>query len=566
MSNRPTLVLVACFIASACGADSRPVAETLPAVITPPAVISANDAVGITVGEAVAFDATKGGRAFSDPAAGGLRYAVTFGGNSGGLSSTNGLITGSATTPGVITATITATDSRGNTATDRFPIVVFAAGLFVPKLPAVSLRYTDADVPLPAHFNAVVNGVRVTATDNTPPSNPITNAAATLGRVLFYDPRLSANDGTPCSSCHIQSLGFSDALRFSVGFAGGETGRHSPGLANARFYQSGRFFWDERAATLEEQVLGPIQNAVEMGMSLDTLMVKLRVTPYYPPLFAAAFGSTDITSDRVSRALAEFVRSFVSGASRYDRAFDAGGNANFSVVLTAQEQQGEQLFRSAGCAQCHTTVAQVSDAAHNVGLDAINFDLGTGRGAVKVPSLRNVAVRPSYMHDGRFTSLEQVVDFFDAGVKPNPDLDARLKAPDGTPRRLGLTSDQKTALVAFLKTLTDSTFLNDVRFSDPFVFGPPPPPPPPSSPVSGAVTIQGNAYHPASLVVGPGATISFTNADNRRHSASFFSAAIVSTPIFTSGTMAVKMPAAVGTYPFQCAVHGAAMSGSIIVR
>jgi plastocyanin len=184
------------------------------------------------------------------------------------------------------------------------------------------------------------------------------------------------------------------------------------------------------------------------------------------------------------------------------------------------------------------------------------------------------------MHDGRLTSLEQVIDFFDSGVQANPDLDPRLKASDGSPRRLGLTLDQKASLVAFLKTLTDSTFLTDVRFSDPFATvavtppsnpGPPPGPttgPPPSvpPPTSAAITIQGNAYHPALQTVAPGATIAFTNADNRRHSASFFSSAIVSTPIFTSGTQTVKMPTAPGTYGFQCAVHGAAMSGTIIVQ
>jgi plastocyanin len=313
-----------------------------------------------------------------------------------------------------------------------------------------------------------------------------------------------------------------------------------------------------------------------MGMSLDTLVLKLRATTFYPALFAGAFGTPQITSDRISRALAQYIRSFVSGNSRYDRA--VRGEA--ATVLTSQEQQGEQLFRTAGCAQCHTTVAQISDGAHNVGLDATNVDVGTGRGAVKVPSLRNVAARPRYMHDGRLTSLEQVIDFFDSGVQANPDLDPRLKGPDGSPRRLGLTLDQKASLVAFLKTLTDSTFLTDVRFSDPFASvavappsnpGPTPSPtpgPPPSAPppTNVAITIQGNAYHPALQTVAPGATIAFTNADNRRHSASFFSSAIVSTPIFTSGTQTVKMPTAPGTYGFQCAVHGAAMSGTIIVQ
>jgi cytochrome c peroxidase len=137
-------------------------------------------------------------------------------------------------------------------------------------------------VPLPAHFVASVGGASIASFDNTPVSNPITDAGATLGRVLFYDSRLSRTDATSCASCHRQSLGFADALPRSVGITGALTPRHATGLANARFYGSGRFFWDERAASLEAQVLEPIQHRDEMGMSLDSLALKLAVTPYYP--------------------------------------------------------------------------------------------------------------------------------------------------------------------------------------------------------------------------------------------------------------------------------------------
>jgi len=350
-----------------------------------------------------------------------------------------------------------------------------------------------------------------------------------------------------------------------VGLDGGLTRRHSPGLANARFYGPGHFFWDERAATLEDQVLTPIQDATEMGMTLDDLTAKLEATPYYPPLFAAAFGTPEVTSDRVSRAIAQFVRSMVSKDSRYDRAFTSGGTPNFGAVFTAQEQEGEQLFRSAGCASCHTTVAQVSDAVHNIGLDAVSTDTGAGRGAFKAPSLRNVAVRPRFMHDGRFTTLEQVVDFFNSGVQPNADLDPRLRAPDGSPKRLGLNAEQKAALVAFLTTLTDSTFLTAPRFADPFVPGGASPPPPPPAGGSATVIIQARAYHPATLTVAPGAVVTWTNLDNTRHSATFQSVPI-GTPIFTSGSQQVTMPTSPGTYRYQCLIHGAAMSGIVIVQ
>ena len=262
--------------------------------------------------------------------------------------------------------------------------------------------------------------------------------------------------------------GITTRMLKSVGFEGGRTIRHAPGLANARFYSRGRFLWDERALTLEEQVLRAIFDPIEMGLTPENLETKLSVTAYYPALFSAAFGTPAITGDRVSRALAQFVRSLVSTGSRYDRGFGSDGTPNLAAVFTPEELEGERLFRATGCATCHTTVAQVSDSVHNIGLEAVTTHKGAGRGAFKAPSLRNVAVRPRFMHDGRFTTLEQVVDFFDSGVQPNPDLDSRLRAADGSPRRLGLAGEEKAALVAFLKTLTDSTFLTAPRFADPF--------------------------------------------------------------------------------------------------
>ena len=300
------------------------------------------------------------------------------------------------------------------------------------------------------------------ALDNTPDSNAVTDAGATLGRVLFYDRRLSANDRIACGSCHVQSLGFSDTARFSRGFAGGLTRRHSMGLANARFYSSGRFFWDERAGTLEAQVLTPVQDPVEMGMTLPALEVKLASASFYQPLFRAAFGTPEVTSDRVARALAQFVRSLVSADARFDRGLAAGG-------MSSQEREGLRLFNGqAGCARCHVGNALAGDGTHNTGLDAAITDSGAGRGRFKVPSLRNVAVRPPYMHDGRFATLEQVVEHYAGGVQANPALDQRLRGRDGAPRALGLSATQKAALVAYLHALTDSTFLTAPHFADPF--------------------------------------------------------------------------------------------------
>ncbi|MBX9929767.1 MAG: cytochrome-c peroxidase [Gemmatimonadaceae bacterium] len=337
----------------------------------------------------------------------------------------------------------------------------------VPTLPTTLLGYSDAASPLPVHFTTGGPGGPPSALDNSTPGNAITDAGATLGRVLFYDKRLSANDQISCGSCHLQQVGFADTARLSRGFKGGLTGRHSMSLGNARFYQNGRFFWDERAVSLEDQVLRPIQDTVEMGMTLPALETKLSATSFYPALFQSAFGTSTITSDRIARALAQFVRSMTTTRSRFDAAF-VGAQPNFGV-LTAEEQLGQSLFAGvAGCARCHTTVAQIGDRARNTGLDATITDVGAGNGTFKVSSLRNVGVRSRFMHDGRFTTLDAVVEFYATGVQNNPNLDQRLRTPNGQVQRLNLSPTDKSAIVAFLRTLTDSTFLRDVRFSDPF--------------------------------------------------------------------------------------------------
>jgi cytochrome c peroxidase len=288
---------------------------------------------------------------------------------------------------------------------------------------------------------------------------------------LFYDKLLSANNTTSCGSCHIQQLGFADPNQLSVGFQGGFTTRRSMGLSNAKYYQRGHFFSDERAATLEDQVLQPIENSIEMGNSLSTLIPQMAQTAYYPGLFQAAFGTPDITPDRMASALAQFIRSMVSYQSKFDQAFAAGtnGNPNFAAVFNASEQHGQALFTSLGCAQCHTTGGHVSDTIHNIGLDAVTSDPGAGSGKFKAPSLRNVGARIWFMHDGRFGgALQQVIEFYNTGVQDNPDLDPLLRNPDGTVRRLNLSVQDENDLSNFLNTLTDNVFLNDPKFADPF--------------------------------------------------------------------------------------------------
>ena len=335
-----------------------------------------------------------------------------------------------------------------------------------PVLPASQIGYSDFRTPLPRHFVFDVSGSAF-GEDNTPRDNRITDAGATLGRVLFYDTRLSANDSVSCASCHQQQFSFGDTARLSRGIHGTPTRRHTMALANARFYRPGRFFRDERAPSLEAQVLEPIANRDEMGLSLDALVPKLRSIEYYPPLFNAAFGSPDIDSARVARALAQFVRALVSDHAPLDSIYRGGGPPDTSW-LSPKQRAGRVVFQKSNCTRCHRTSAFNMDIPDNIGLDSIDADSGAGDGKFKASALRNVAVRPPYMHDGRFRTLREVVDFYDHGIKNNPHLDPRLRAPDGTPARLQLSEAQRDDLVAYLEALTDQSFLHDARFSDPF--------------------------------------------------------------------------------------------------
>lgn len=342
------------------------------------------------------------------------------------------------------------------------------------NLPTTSYNY--ANIQFPGFF--LNNDLR--NEDNTPNNNPITDAGATLGRVLFYDKKLSANNTISCASCHIQENGFSDPNTLSVGFEGGLTGRNSMGLSNAKFYDNGRFFWDERAETLEDQVLMPIQDAVEMGLTLPELVSKVGDEDYYQVLFTQAFGDDAVTSQRISFALAQFIRSMVSYESKYDEGLAQTNNpqANFPN-FTASENIGKNLFFSnrTRCSDCHDTNAFVGDRARNNGLDAVLTDLGVGgvtgnnndRGEFKTGSLRNVALTAPYMHDGRFATLGDVIDHYDNGVQNSNDLDNRLQVGGGQVRRLNLSPTERQALIDFLLTLTDNNFVTDVKYSDPFI-------------------------------------------------------------------------------------------------
>ena len=339
---------------------------------------------------------------------------------------------------------------------------VLAGGL--PDLPDSQFNYYDyAVTDLPRHFT--VGGQSVVSRDNTPDDNQITDAGATLGRVLFYDARLSHNNSTACASCHVQETGFADPNQFSIGFDGEETPRHSMALTNTKFYESGRMFWDERATSVEHQALLPIQDPVEMGMDLDDLTDKLQRTAFYDELFTDAFGDSEVSSERISLAIAQFVRSMVSYQSEFDEAF-AGGTRLNDDMLSAAAQRGHETF-SDNCAGCHGTNAQISTRTANNGLDLVTTDEGAGDGEFKAPSLRNVEVRAGFMHDGRFSTLREVIEFYNSGIQANRDLDRRLER-NGQPIRMNLSESDLDDLEAFLNTLTDDWFLTAEMFSNPF--------------------------------------------------------------------------------------------------
>jgi cytochrome c peroxidase len=346
------------------------------------------------------------------------------------------------------------------------------------NLPSTPFNYANQALP------AYLASPPIQGQVNTPANNPITDNGATLGRVLFYDKNLSVNNTISCASCHKQQNAFSDPVAKSAGFNGGLTGRNSMSLLYAAYYPNGRFFWDQRAATLEEQSLMPIQDLVEMGMTLPALETKLRNLAYYPPLFQKAFGSSEITSDKIAKALSQFVRSIVSYRSKYD-----AGRATLPAApapppnapfpnFTAQENRGKEIFLTpiGGCAPCHGSEVFTAPQEKNNGLDLTTTDRGFGAvvnntaldATFKVTTLRNVELTPPYMHDGRFNTLEQVVEHYSGGVRNHPNLSPQLRLPNGLPRQANLSTEDKAALVAFLKTLTDNTVATEVKYSNPF--------------------------------------------------------------------------------------------------
>jgi cytochrome c peroxidase len=392
-------------------------------------------------------------------------------GDARGLAADGGVIAGTPVSAGIVRVVVDARNGAGQTVSDTMRVVAFVPGLPTPVLPATPHRYAEFSVPIPAHLRVVPGfppDFRRPELDSAA-ANPVTDAGAALGRVLFHDPRLSVNDSVSCASCHLQAFGFSDTARVSVGVFGQRGTRHSMPIGGLRFTTGNGFFWDGRTATLEELALQPIENPVEMGARVGDVVAKIAATSFYGSLFQEAFGSRTITRARIARALAQYMRALVPSASPFDAAFANGALVPDPNRLTAQARDGHALFLSKGCAGCHFSSFQMMDLPANNGLDPVAADTGQGRGRFRAPPLRNVAVRAPYMHDGRFRTLAEVIRFYDSGVATTNDLDGRMRENvTGLPRRLGLTAEQRAALVAFLESLTDSTFLTAEKFSDPF--------------------------------------------------------------------------------------------------
>ena len=317
----------------------------------------------------------------------------------------------------------------------------------------------------------------------------------TLGRVLFYDQQLSVNNTISCASCHKQALAFADERQFSRGFNNRLTTRNSMPIQNLsggiNFFVEDVFFdepvfipssasglfWDGRGVDPANSLLLPVVNHIEMGIDdLNDLSDKLSQVDYYPELFFNAFGEEHITPEKIGAALQAFTHSISSANTKFDRHFSEGGD-----LLSGQELLGMQLFMEKyDCNSCH----QVQDPQGyifagtfaNIGLETQyqdgGLELTTGlpsdNGKFKIPSLRNVALTGPYMHDGRFQTLEEVMDHYNTGVETSPNLDTRLQNADGSVKRPEISDLEVQAIIAFLNTMTDFDMITDERLSNPF--------------------------------------------------------------------------------------------------
>ena len=323
-----------------------------------------------------------------------------------------------------------------------------------------------------------------------PVDNPLTVEGVALGRRLFYEKQLSQFDSISCGSCHMQKNAFTDAIPLALGVPKIPIPRNTMSLANQLWNQ--KFFWDGRVNSLEELIIFPLEDHREMNQSIEASIVKLQRDSNYPKLFKAAFGDENITSDRIFKSISQFQRTLVSGDSKYDQYIRG------EYMPTSSELRGIDLFfthpvaetglRGGNCGDCHSSFLTSGfnngfDGFHNNGLDSDDelkdglfsvTGLPQDKGKFKAPTLRNIALTAPYMHDGRFNTLEEVLNHYNENIKESATLDILIREASnevvvpGEPILLQLTDQEKQDILAFLQMLTDQNFINNEEFSDPF--------------------------------------------------------------------------------------------------
>ncbi|MEN2280509.1 cytochrome c peroxidase [Algoriphagus sp. SE2] len=323
-----------------------------------------------------------------------------------------------------------------------------------------------------------------------PADNLLTEEGVRLGRMLFYEKKLSSDGTVSCASCHQQQKAFTDGNKFSFGVNDAIGDKNAMSLSNLHWQN--RFFWDGRETTLESQAIQPIEDKREMNLPIEEAVARLKADATYPSLFENAFGTEEITPKLIGKALAQFQRTLISANSKFDAWI------RNEVELSPEEELGLELFfthpdpklqlRGGNCGDCHLGFLTAGDpngftGFHNNGLDTEeNLPLGlmkvTGnsfdRGKFKAPGLRNIELTAPYMHDGRFQTLEEVLDHYNDHIQISSTLDVLiLEASNEIPEnsetvKLHLSENEKKAIIAFLKTLTDQQFITNPKFSDPF--------------------------------------------------------------------------------------------------
>jgi cytochrome c peroxidase len=305
-----------------------------------------------------------------------------------------------------------------------------------------------------------------------PNDNPLTEEGIALGKRLFFDPILSGNGTQSCASCHQPQASFTDNLSQSIGIDGLAGPRNSMPLFNLAWNYNERFNWDGKALSLERQALEPVENPLELHSNWTDVVARLENHPEYPEWFELAFKDPNITKERVTMAIAQFERTLISANSKFDR-YSLGQTA-----LTPQELNGLDVFLredKGDCFHCHgnpNNPLWTDNDFHNNGLDATFDDLGLGavtgdpsdNGKFRTPSLRNLAFTAPYMHDGRFATLDEVIEFYSTGLQNSPTIDPLMKNVEQG--GVQLSEPDKADLKAFLLTLSDPSFVNNPDFQN----------------------------------------------------------------------------------------------------